>query len=200
MEIKKENLLKALNTGSDSVKETILAIFPELKEETAQKADKRPVTERIKTFEDACKELGENHPLVLQYEFNYNAESGWSDNADTSDFAAYLKLRIICAALNEGWEPKFTEDEWRFYPWFYLYTQQELDDMDEDDKQERHMIDTGDYETEYCGFGCAYSNYAPSNAPASFGSRLCLKNSELATYCGKQFISLWADFNLIRRR
>lgn len=28
MEIKKENLLKALNTGSDSVKETILAIFP----------------------------------------------------------------------------------------------------------------------------------------------------------------------------
>lgn len=200
MEIKKENLLKALNTGSDSVKETILAIFPELKEETAQKADKRPVTERIKTFEDACKELGENHPLVLQYEFNYNAESGWSDNADTSDFAAYLKLRIICAALNEGWEPKFTEDEWRFYPWFYLYTQQELDDMDEDDKQERHMIDTGDYETEYCGFGFAYSTCAPSITYAAFGSRLCLKNSELATYCGKQFISLWADFNLIRRR
>lgn len=200
MEIKKENLLKALNTGSDSVKETILAIFPEPKEETAQKADKRPVTERIKTFEDACKELGENHPLVLQYEFNYNAESGWSDNADTSDFAAYLKLRIICAALNEGWEPKFTEDEWRFYPWFYLYTQQELDDMDEDDKQERHMIDTGDYETEYCGFGSAYSNNAPSYTTAYVGSHLCLKNSELATYCGKQFISLWADFNLIRRR
>lgn len=200
MEIKKENLLKALNTGSDSVKETILAIFPELKEETAQKADKRPVTERIKTFEDACKELGENHPLVLQYEFNYNAESGWSDNADTSDFAAYLKLRIICAALNEGWEPKFTEDEWRFYPWFYLYTQQELDDMDENDKQERHMIDTGDYETEYCGFGSAHSAYVPSYTAARVGSRLCLKNSELATYCGKQFISLWADFNLIRRR
>jgi hypothetical protein len=200
MEIKKENLLKALNTGSDSVKETILAIFPELKEEAAQKADKRPVTERIKTFEDACKELGENHPLVLQYEFNYNAESGWSDNADTSDFAAYLKLRIICAALNEGWEPKFTEDEWRFYPWFYLYTQQELDDMDENDKQECHMIDTGDYETEYCGFGCAYSDYVPSRTAATFGSLLCLKNSELATYCGKQFISLWADFNLIRRR
>lgn len=200
MEIKKENLLKALNTGSDSVKETILAIFPELKEETAQKADKRPVTERIKTFEDACKELGENHPLVLQYEFNYNAERGWSDNADTSDFAAYLKLRIICAALNEGWEPKFTEDEWRFYPWFYLYTQQELDDMDEDDKQERHMIDTGDYETEYCGFGSAHSYSVPSSTAAGIGSRLCLKNSELATYCGKQFISLWADFNLIRRR
>lgn len=199
MEIKKENLLKALNTGSDSVKETILAIFPELEEETAQKADKRPVTERIKTFEDAYKELGENHPFVLQYEFNYNAESGWSDNADTSDFTAYLKLRIICAALNEGWEPKFTEDEYRYYPWFYLYTQQELDDMDDEEKQERHMVDTGDYETEYCGFGSAYSANVPSYASARFGSRLCLKNSELATYCGKQFIDLWADLNLIRR-
>ena len=200
MEIKKENLLKALNTGSDSVKETILAIFPELKEEATQKADKRPVTERIKTFEDACRELGGTHPLVLQYEFNYNAESGWSDNADTSDFAAYLKLRIICAALNEGWEPKFTEDEWRYYPWFYLYTQQELDDMDEDEKQERLMIDTGDYEIEYCGFGYAYSGSVPSYRDASVGSRLCLRNSELATYCGKQFINIWADFNLIRRR
>ena len=195
MEIKKENLLKALNTGSDSVKETILAIFPELKEEAEQKADKRPVKERIKTFEDACEVLGNNHPFIQAYKC-------WENDGvnNQPDIDAYLKLRIICAALNEGWEPKFTEDEWRCYPWFYLYTQQELDDMEDDEKQERHMIDTGDYETEYCGFGYALSNYAPSDTNARFGSHLCLKNSELATYCGKQFISIWADFNLVRRR
>lgn len=191
MEIKKENVLAALSTASESAKEVILALFPELKEETAQQADKRPVTERIKTFEDACKELNIDAAEWLQDRECLGLEA---------DVIAYLKLRIICAALNEGWEPKFTEDEWRYYPWFYLYTQQELDDMDEDDKQERHMTDTSDYETEYCGFGSAYSYYAPSNAYAYFGSRLCLKNSELAAYCGKQFISLWADFNLIRRR
>lgn len=202
MEIKKENLLKALNTGSDSVKETILAIFPELKEEAVQKADKRPVTERIKTFEDACRELGEEHPLIQAYRQILEIATCEDYMKETFgvDMVAYLKLRIICAAINEGWEPKFTEDEWRYYPWFYLYTQQELDDMDDDEKQERHMIDTGDYETEYCGFGSASSYYVPSAASAYFGSRLCLKNSELATYCGKQFISLWADFNLIRRR
>ena len=202
MEIKKENLLKALNTGSDSVKETILAIFPELKEEAAQKADKRPVTERIKTFEDACRELGEEHPLIQAYRQILEIATCEDYMKETFgvDMVAYLKLRIICAALNEGWEPKFTEDEWRYYPWFYLYTQQELDDMDEDDKQERHMIDTGDYETEYCGFGCAHSNRVPSYTNANVGSRLCLKNSELATYCGKQFISILADFNLVRRR
>lgn len=202
MEIKKENLLKALNTGSDSVKETILAIFPELKEEAAQKADKRPVTERIKTFEDACRELGEEHPLIQAYRQILEIATCEDYMKETFgvDMVAYLKLRIICAAINEGWEPKFTEDEWRYYPWFYLYTQQELDDMDDDEKQERHMIDTGDYETEYCGFGFANSYGVPSYTLAYFGSRLCLKNSELATYCGKQFISIWADFNLVRRR
>lgn len=202
MEIKKENLLKALNTGSDSVKETILAIFPELKEETAQQADKRPVTERIKTFEDACRELGEEHSLIQAYRQLLEIATCEDYMIETfgADMVAYMKLRIICAVLNEGWEPKFTEDEWRYYPWFYLYTQQELDDMDDDEKQKRHMIDTGDYETGYCGFGYASSINVPSYTRAYFGSRLCLKNSELATYCGKQFISIWADFNLVRRR
>ena len=30
-------------------------------------ADNKPITERIKTFEDAVKELGEEHPLVKEY-------------------------------------------------------------------------------------------------------------------------------------
>lgn len=171
--------------------------------ETKQ-ADNRPVTERIKTFEDACRELGTNHPLVLQYEFNYNAECGWNDNADTRDFSAYLKLRIICAALNEGWKPKFTEDEWRYYPWFWLYTQEEIDRMDEEERQDLRMMRTGDYQTGYAGFACAFSSNAPSGTNAHFGSRhfgsrLCLKSDTLAVYCGNQFIDLWADFYLIRK-
>ena len=200
MEIKKENLLKALNTGSDSVKETILAIFPELKEEAVQKADKRPVTERIKTFEDACRELGEEHPLIQAYRQILEIATCEDYMKETFgvDMVAYLKLRIICAALNEGWEPKFTEDEVRWFPWFWLYTQDEINNMDEQEKQARHLISTGDYETEYAGFACAPS--APSISSTYFGSRLCLKSEALAVYCGKQFIDLWADFNLVRRR
>ena len=112
---------------------------------------------------------------------------------------ANLKLRIICAALNEGWEPEFTEEETRYYPWFWLYTQAELDDMGDREKQERRMIDTADYVTEYAGFGYAPSSNAPSAANATVGSRLCLRSSDLAVYCGKQFIKLWADFNLPRK-
>ena len=190
MEIKRENVLAALNTASESAKEVILALFPELIKETAQKADNRHVTERVKTFEDACRELG------LDSE---DLEQKWGDNNLMPDEIAYQKLRIICAALNEGWEPQFTEDEWRYYPWFWLYTQEEINDMDEDEKTNRRLMSTGDYQTGYAGLAFAYSSDAPSNTTTYVGSRLCLKSDTLAVYCGKQFINIWADYILIRK-
>lgn len=194
MEIKETNLQSAYNTADENGKQMLRALFPDVRFLNNGNKQKLPITERIKTFGDACYELGDKHPYVQDYLTIDNGKV-----AVSPDILAYLKLRIICAALNEGWEPKFTEDEWRYYPWFYLYTQQELDNMDDEEKQELHMIGTGDYETEYCGFGYAASIYVPWNTHANVGSRLCLKNSELATYCGKQFIKLWADFNLIKR-
>lgn len=197
MEIKKENVLAALNTASDSAKEVILALFPELKEKTAQKADNRPVTERIKTFEDACRELGEDHPFVRSY--NGYANNIHEDNKNDTDILAYLKLRIICAALNEGWEPQFSEDEWRYYPWNILWTEEELSEKSDEWKTDRHLISTGEYQTDYAGLAFASSNNAPSTPNAHIGSRLCLKSDTLAVYCGKQFINIWADFCLIRK-
>lgn len=191
MEIKIENVKAAFNTADESGKKLLLALFPELSSETAQKADNRPVTERIKTFVDAMLELGEEHPFVKEWHLGENF---------SPELEAYLQLRVICAALNEGWEPKFTEDEARWYPWFWLYTQDEINNMDEQEKQDRHLISTGDYETGYAGFAYASSSSAPSTTSTHLGSRLCLKNEALAVYCGKQFIDLWADFNLVRRR
>ena len=156
----------------------------------------KDVTERIKTFEDACTELGNEHPLVAQYRFIAN---GYEGEEETDDFIAYLKLRIIIAALNEGWTPKLKEGENLYYPWHWLYTQSEIDDMDEDERKERRMMQTGNYATEYKGFAFANSIYAPSGSYSVVGSRLCLKSRELASYCGKQFIKIWADFALIKK-
>lgn len=189
MEVKKENVLAAYETareaGADSTMKVLEALFGK---EVFKPKD---ITERIKTFEDACRELGIEADKWIQDRKNLGFEP---------DVIAYMKLRIICAALNEGWKPKFTEDEWRYYPWFWLYTQHEINDMDEQEKQDRHLISTGDYETEYAGFACANSINAPSNTNTCVGSRLCLKSEALAVYCGKQFIDIWADFNLVRRR
>ena len=135
-------------------------------------ANDRPVTERIKTFEDALHALGGNHPLVQQFKECFENYLDGAENSAVCDLIAYLKLRIITAALNEGWTPKFTKDEWRYYPWFGGRA----------------------YYGAYDGFVDAYSYYAPSDARASIGSRLCFKTNDLAIYAGKQFAALWLDF------
>lgn len=197
MEIKIENAKAALNTADESVKKVLLALLPELKETEAQTAANRPITERVKTFEDACRELGADHPFVLAYQNTNLRDPEVAE--ENRDILAYMKLRIIAAALNEGWKPEFTEDEWRWYPWFYLWTEEELSEKDDEWRANHALISTGDYSGDYAGFACAHSRNAPSTAFTYFGSRLCFKSEAIATYCGKQFISLWADFNLIKK-
>ena len=156
-----------------------------------KKEDLRPVTERVKTFEDAVAELGEDNNLVMM--FKYFEAEGFA--AGSEDLIAYLKLRIITAALNEGWTPQFTGDEYRYYTLFNLYGEQEWNDLSEDTKRQRGVLFGGD--ANYgagAGFVSAYSYRAPSASHAYFGSRLCFKNRDLALYAGKQFASLWLDF------
>ena len=151
--------------------------------------DNRPVTERIKTFEDARDELGDEHPLVKEYWGVINI------NLDIKqDLISYLKLRIICAALNEGWEPKFTTDEYRHYPWFYIYTQEEIDNMDEEKKKSLWLFGGSSSYGAYCGLAPATSDAAWSNSSASLSARLAVKSEALAKYFGQQFIEIWADY------
>lgn len=193
MEIDIKNIMAAYETATESEKILLSTLFPDLSLGQTEKApDDRPVTERIKTFEDAMLALGEEHPLVKEWHCGENL---------SSDLEAYLQLRVICAALNEGWEPQFTEDEWRWFPWHYLWTESELDEKSDEWKADRHLIMIGDkYQSEYAGLACAYSNTAPSDSPANVGSRLCLKSEALATYCGKQFIELWSAFMLTPKK
>jgi hypothetical protein len=165
-----------------------------------EEQDNRPVTERIKTFEDACREIGgTDNALVNQYLFVAN---GPEMDGTGKDLLAYLKLRIIAAALNEGWEPQFTEDEYRWYPWFYLYTEEELKEKSEQWKKEHALVLWGGHANNgaYCGLASAYSNNAFSDSSASFGARLAVKSEELAVYFGKQFSELWADFYVTTKR
>lgn len=185
IEIKKENVLAAYNGASAEQKQLLETLFGK------DTFKPKNIMDRIKTFEDAWKELGNEHPLVRE----------WNSFDNLSpDLEAYLKMRIITAALNEGWEPQFTEDETRYYPWFWLYNEDELSNEDKvNELKEYGLISTDQYQTEYAGFAYAYSATDPSTADADIGSRLCLKTPELARYCGKRFSDIWADFNLIRK-
>ena len=167
-----------------------------------QKVDNRPVMERIKTFEDACEALGDEHPLVKEYWGVVNV-----DLDITQDLIAYLKLRIIVAGLNEGWEPKFEKGEYRYYPWFYLYTKEKYDELDDEEKG-RCVLRSGSssnangrvvgrsshYAHAYGGVAYSVAGYASSYSYAHHGSRLAFRTRELAAYAGKQFAEEWADF------
>lgn len=149
------------------------------------------ITERIKTIEDACNELGEHHPFVRMYnEGNNSCIAGM--NGNLKDVMAYFALRIIVAALNEGWTPKFVPGERRWYPWFVLLTQEEIEDMDEENR--RVVGRANNFAYANGGLVCSYASYASSGSGTSNGSRLAFRTEELAEYAGRQFAQIFADF------
>lgn len=124
--------------------------------------DNRPVTERIKTYEDACLEL--DIPLMPE-----------RCKGMTEDEAAYYSLKVIAKALNEGWEPDWSNiKQKKWSPWFKV--------------------------TDTNPAGLSYSNthdtVSYANAYAIFGSRLCFKTEALAKYAGTQFIKLYEKYLL----
>lgn len=153
------------------------------------------ITDTIKTLDDAIAKLGEDNALVKQYRAAMN-KAEVDEYDDAKDVVAFLELRIITAALNDGWQPTFAEDEYRFYPWFYLYTEEEYANLDEEDKERccRVVCRSGHHSSAFGGLVCADAPYASSYSYASLGSRLAFKTRELALYAGKQFIQQWCDF------
>lgn len=150
--------------------------------------DSSDVRERVRTFEDACRELGRRHPLVCQY---YAI-----DDVD-ANLNAYLKLRIICAALNEGWDPYIEKGERSSLPYFRFFGKEDEANMSEEERRAWHLKPTTGYRTFFEFLGTKGS-YSFSTERSNFGICLYLKNGILAEYCGAQFIDSWMDFMLKR--
>lgn len=150
------------------------------------------IKDKVKTFEDAVAILGEEHPLVIQFRI---IESSFKEDDNNLYLFAYTRLVIIAEALNEGWKPKFDCHEYRYYPWFYIYTKDKYKKLDENKKKECYIISRASYyASANGGVSCAYAGHDASYSHAFIGLRLAFKTRELAEYCGKQFIDIWADF------
>lgn len=182
--VKTENAKAALKIADGNCKEVLLALFPQLKEETNAK---RPITERVKTFDDALKELKPFRPLVKEYKALCKADV-------TENMIAYSRLCIVTAALNEGWTPQFEKGECRYFPYFYLYTDEEIRKMSEEEKS-RVVYRLYSVALAYGGVSGAVAYY-DSAYVSTFDSRLAFKTKELAEYAGKQFIDMYADYLL----
>lgn len=157
LQIKQDSLLAAFRNAGKEGKQVLSDLFGK------QVALYDNITDRVKSFEDACQVLGisTNVPEV----------KGLPRKHQKAIIANY-KLIVIAEALNEGWKPNWQDsDEYKYYPWF---------DM-----------------SNPAGVGCSHTNDTASNTSASFGSRLCLKNRELAIYFGQTFTDLFNDSLLL---
>lgn len=187
LEISAENALNAYNNTDANGRELLEHLFGK------ELFNPKNIMDRVKTFEDAMNELGSEHKLVTLYE-SFMKDIPEKDDFD-NDVASYLKLRIVVAALNEGWEPQFTEDEYRWYPYFYLYTKEEYNRLNEDEKKKCRVVGRSSGSASVDGgVACASAYSAWSCSSSDSGCRLALKSEELAEYCGKQFIDIWMDY------
>ena len=180
--INKENILNAYNQASGEQKALLENMFGK---DMFQSQD---IKERVKTFDDAVAILGNDNQAVIDY-------YAIADKTCTEDILAFAKLRVIAEALNEGWKPKFDGDECRYYPWFYIYTKEEYEKLDEDEKKECRVVGRSSSSSVADG-GLVYADasLASSCSFSHFGSRLAFKTRELGEYCGNQFIDIWEKF------
>lgn len=135
----------------------------------------------IKTYEDACKALGE--PVFEEPEDM------------PKHIVALMKLETISRALwGRTWKPEPDAEgaKWYYYPLFALYTQSEIDNMDEE--KLGGLLSAYALFGAPAGFGYLYTSHRSSGAVATYGFRLCQETSEKAEYFGKQFLELWAEY------
>lgn len=172
-----QNELKAIYAKLNSEQQSLLVnIFGE---DTFKPKD---IRKRVKTFEDACTVLGIDLDEWKKKHLMFD-----------KDVLAYLKLRVIAKALNEGWYPKFTENERRYYPWFDIITKEEYYKLSAEEK--RRCVGRANYVANaHGGLVCAVANNASSYSSTYSGARLAFSNYDLAVYAGTQFIDIWADF------
>lgn len=105
--------MKTLQISEQKARELYRSGYCELKSILEESFGKdffsQKITDRVKTYEDACTELGIS-PLY---------EDKLMDLGLTKHDIAYQKLATIVKALNEDWVPDVCDDRvYRWYPWF----------------------------------------------------------------------------------
>ena len=178
-----EKVIEAYEKANDYGKEILEGIF-------GKEAFSSDIRDKIKTWLDAVEILGIDNKYVKEY-------LDVSDKTCAKDIIAFARLKVIAEALNEGWIQKFDDEEYRYYPLFKIYTKEEYEELDEDEKKACRVVDHSSHISNASnGIAFAYADRASSCSSPFYGYRLEFKTRELAEYCGKQFIDIWKDYLL----
>lgn len=196
IEIEKKNVEAAYKVADENGKKLLDALFGKAAKANTPNLDDY---KSIKTYEDACEALGltpiysdENVDRAVCEHINDH----WDYRQDLpKHIKALLKLETIAKALwGRNWEPKpdASGDTWFWYPWFALWTEKEIQDLNKD--QRGALLSAVAYVGAGAGFGFLGTDGRSSSATASIGFRLCQETEEKARYFGTQFVELWAEY------
>lgn len=200
IQIEKEKLQAAYKNACGCVKDAFEKLFGEDVLETAKPTLDDYKT--IKSYEDACDVLGlspilsenRNKALCAQFPDHYDFRQNMPKH-----IIALMKLEIISRALwGKSFEPEPDAEGNKiyWYPWFALYTKDEVDRMSDEERKSlcgALLAGTANFGA-FAGFGYLYTYYRSSYSLAYIGFRLCQETEEKAAYFGRQFIELWAEY------
>lgn len=181
---------------ADEQTRKVLAVLCGRSDETTAPAKPAPTLSdytTIRSYEDACVALG-IEPTLNKSLIVRNGDSVEDLFELPKHIVAQMKLETICRALWGGEvkvypDPKGERTYW--YPWFALYTKDEMERMN---KEQRGALLSASADTgAYAGFGYLSAIGRSSYSAANSGFRLCLDTEEKAEYFGKQFVELWAE-------
>lgn len=200
IQIEKEKLQAAYKNACGCVKDAFEKLFGEDVLETAKPTLDDYKT--IKSYEDACDVLGlspilsenRNKALCAQFPDHYDFRQNMPKH-----IIALMKLEIISRALwGKSFEPEPDAEGNKiyWYPWFALYTKDEVDRMSDEERKSLCGALFGGVAVvgAFAGFGYLYAVVRSSCSSASVGFRLCQETEEKAEYFGRQFIELWAEY------
>lgn len=173
-----ENDVKAAFQAAktDEMKEVLAALFCKREAPTLDNY------KTIKSYEDACEALGVS-PIQPE-KMNVSKH-----------IVALMKLETISKALwGKDFDPKPDPkgEKCFWYPYFALYTQDEIEGLNE--AQRGALLSAVANGGSDAGFGYLGTIDRSSYALANFGFRLCQETEEKAQYFGTQFIELWAEY------
>ena len=182
IEVSESNLKAALEVADESTRKVLVALFGNIEPTDDNKPSLKDY-KSIRSYEDACTVLGE------EVDVEALEEAGVPKH-----IIAQMKLELICKALWGGEVKVYPDSDGNrvyWYPWFALYNQNEIDNMD--DKQRGCLLSADAGSGAIAGFGCLGALSRSSHSSAYSGFRLCLDTEEKAEYFGKQFLELWAE-------
>lgn len=182
IEVSESNLKAAFEVADESTKKVLVALFGNIEPTDDNKPSLKDY-KTIRTYEDACKALGESVD-----------EETLKKAGVPKHIIAQMKLELICKALWGGEVKVYPDPDGNriyWYPWFGLYNQSEIDRMSDEDRG--LLLSANAASGASAGWGCAYTDRRSSYSLANCGFRLCLDTEEKAEYFGKQFLELWAE-------